>query len=1130
VTSPAPIPEDIRGPDGTRTLCNAAGLAIQMRANGALGRIDCHGVMVNLFPGHEVEGGPANLWLRRHGAAGVQAVPLLGPASPLRPQPGPGPYTASGSWRGLELQLQLRLAADAPAWFWHLLLRNDNAAEVTLDLLLLQDIGLAPYGSTRLNEHYVSHYIDLSPLEHAGRCRVLAARQNLAVQGRHPWALMGSLRCATAYATDALQTQGLAVREGALPQGVRLGLPGQRLQHEHALIALQDEALTLAPGATTAMGFFAQVLADHAEATAPADIAWVDATLALAEAQPLPWAAPAALTSTPATAPRSASLFVSAPWLATLDLDADTLYQIFGPLRRHEEIEDGRLLSFFHGAHSHVVLREKELRTQRPHGHMLRSGLHLVPDEASLTSSAWMGGVFHSMVTQGHVSINRFLSTVRGWLGQYRSQGQRIFVRGVQDWQQLGLPSAFEIEADSCRWLYRHAGGLLEVRSQALHAPHALALQLRVLTGDPVQLRLVHHLALGGDDGLQGGLPTLRAEAEGVYISAPAGSELAARFPGGGFAILPEAGSRFDSVGGDEMLYADGCSRGLPFVCIDSGPVSRFGLRIEGRLLQAAPVAAGDAPLPQWVAPPHSALAPAVRRLADIAPWWQHNAFVHYLAPRGLEQFSGGGWGTRDVCQGPLEMLLALDRPEPVRELLCRVFAAQNADGDWPQWFMFFDRERDLRAGDSHGDIVFWPLLALARYLVATEDAALLEQALPFYTPSGAAPDVATVWQHVERALAVIAARRIAGTHLAAYGHGDWNDSLQPADPALRERLCSAWTVTLHHQMLHALADALCRVARPAAAAALQAEAAHLLADFQRLLVVEGVVTGYALFPEQGAPQLLLHPSDSRTGVHYSLLPMMHAILDNMLSPDQAALHLALIETHLKGPDGARLFDRPLRYHGGRQELFQRAESSAFFGREIGVMYMHAHLRYTQTLAHMGQADAFLHALAQAHPVALRERVPSASLRQANCYFSSSDAAFADRYQAQDEYERVAAGTVALDGGWRIYSSGPGIAIGLVVGSLLGLRREKRTLVLDPVLPQALDGLRARCSLAGRQLELVYRPGAQGCGPTALTLNGSELPFQRGTNPYRSGAAEVAMADLLPLLSEGDNLLEVRTG
>ena len=75
---------------------------------------------------------------------------------------------------------------------------------------------------------------------------------------------------------------------------------------------------------------------------------------------------------------------------------------------------------------------------------------------------------------------------------------------------------------------------------------------------------------------------------------------------------------------------------------------------------------------------------------------------IHYLAPRGLEQYSGGGWGTRDVCQGPVEMLLALGRLEPLRDLLLRVFKTQNSDGDWPQWFMFFERERGIRPGDSH--------------------------------------------------------------------------------------------------------------------------------------------------------------------------------------------------------------------------------------------------------------------------------------------------------------------------------------------------------------------------------------------------------------------------------------------
>ena len=32
-------------------------------------------------------------------------------------------------------------------------------------------------------------------------------------------------------------------------------------------------------------------------------------------------------------------------------------------------------------------------------------------------------------------------------------------------------------------------------------------------------------------------------------------------------------------------------------------------------------------------------------------------------------------------------------------------------------------------------------------------------------------------------------------------------------------------------------------------------------------------------------------------------------------------------------------------------KIFRRAESAAFFGREIGLMYVHAHLRYGEALA-----------------------------------------------------------------------------------------------------------------------------------------------------------------------------------
>ena len=327
----------------------------------------------------------------------------------------------------------------------------------------------------------------------------------------------------------------------------------------------------------------------------------------------------------------------------------------------------------------------------------------------------------------------------------------------------------------------------------------------------------------------------------------------------------------------------------------------------------------------------------------------------------------------------------------------------------------------------------------------------------------------------------------------------------------MRDHMCSAWTVTLHFQTLTTLARALRAIGARCARGRPRAPGGQGAADFQRLLLVDGVLAGYAVFEGDARVRYLLHPSDDTTGVRYSALAMIHAILEDMLTPAQVRGHLRLIDAQLSAADGVRLFDRPIPYHGGPQRMFQRAETATFFGREIGLMYMHAHLRYAQALAHMGEAQRFFHALCQANPIGIRSIVPEASLRQANCYYSSSDAAFEDRYQASAHYQRVTRGTIALDGGWRVYSSGAGIALGLIVRCLLGLSCEWQLLRVDPVMPRALDGLSARTTLRGRPLEVRYRIEGAGCGVKHLVLNGQPLAFTVEPNPHRRGAALVAM-------------------
>jgi cellobiose phosphorylase len=674
---------------------------------------------------------------------------------------------------------------------------------------------------------------------------------------------------------------------------------------------------------------------------------------------------------------------------------------------------------------------------------------------------------------------------------------------------------------------------MLEVRSAAATERHELTLNLRVLEGVPVRCLVTQHIALNGDDGAEAHPALIERRGEGVFVRAMPGSDVGRRFPDGGFLITQEAGTVFETIGGDELLFADGISRSQPFLCLITASSRIIGLGLTGHLLEGESRSVTAVAYWREATAGLSAApdAPAVfQHLADSLPWFAHNALIHYLAPRGLEQYSGGGWGARDVTQGPVEFLLAIGQFAPLRDLLLRVFSNQNPDGDWPQWFMFFERERTIRPGDSHGDIIFWPLLALAQYLIATGDAALLPETVPFFHADAAQAEHATLWEHIERALERIHQRLIPGTHLAAYGHGDWNDSLQPADPALRERLCSAWTVTLHYQTLTTLARALGAIGHAPEAGGLETLAGEVLADFRKLLFVDGVVAGYAYFAEEGPIDYLLHPRDRKAGLSYSLLPMMHAVINDMLDLSEARLQLDLIAQHLTGPDGAHLFDRPMAYRGGPMTLFQRAESSSFFGREIGNMYTHAHLRYAEALWHYGDAEAFLDALARATPNGLLALVPAAARRQANCYYSSSDAAFHDRYQAYEEYDRALAGEIRLEGGWRVYSSGAGIATSLILRCLLGIRPARQTLTIDPVLPPSLDGLRVELDIAGRRFDITYRVGPKGSGPVALELNDAPLPFERDGNRYRTGGAIVSMGAVQAAVAPGVNRLTVALG
>ena len=378
-----------------------------------------------------------------------------------------------------------------------------------------------------------------------------------------------------------------------------------------------------------------------------------------------------------------------------------------------------------------------------------------------------------------------------------------------------------------------------------------------------------------------------------------------------------------------------------------------------------------------------------------------------------------------------------------------------------------------IRDRHSHGDVIVWPLKALCDYVEATGDLGVPRRAGRVAARGGFRGDRTPGPGGGARgeALATVRERFIPGTQLIRYGEGDWNNSLQPADPKMRDWMVSSWTVALLFQQLNRYAEVLV-AGRPrrrsrGSASRSRRRCARISTS---IWCATGTVAGYALFDGGLArPELLLHPSDTRTGLSYSLLPMTRSIIGGLFTEEQARHHLRLIREHLLFPDGARLMDRPVAYHGGLERVFRRAESAAFFGREIGLMYVHAHLRYGEAMAVLGEADALWEALEVVNPVGGRGAVANASPRQRNAYFSSSDAAFPDRYRASAEWERVREGTVAADGGWRIYSSGPGLYTNLLLCHALGIRRRFGERVVAPVLPRRVGRVTVEWVVDGRE-------------------------------------------------------------
>ena len=1111
---------------------NSNGLTITVLNNGLIESIDVAPIRLSLNAASPLGRLGTNLYLRKTGSPFDYKL-LLGPESDSLFTVSNNTLVVKGSWDDLDYVCELQLSDESHSWQWSVELCNTSDSAVQLDLIYIQDAGLVPANGGRSNEYYISQYLERRILQDDAFGPVILCRQNLKGPTGNPYLMIVSKNSAAAASVDGMQFYGSKFRTSGIPDGVLATDLAGEYCGELSILALQESPFCLAARSTHRSDFLATYLADHQQATSVKDLKRLPSLMQEFRRDKI------AEIKSDFRAPEK-NLFCTSSILDSEELTDADLDHFFGTNKRHIEKHNGQLLSFFYGKYNHVVLRAKEAIVDRPHAHMMQAKAGCVPDENIMTTTSYMYGVFNSHISQGNTNFNRLLSVCSSQFNLEPHTGQRIFVELDGQQYLLGVPSAFEIGLNYCRWIYEHAGRCFQVRTWTSKLAPQVNMDFKVLRGGPVGILVTN---LFDEDN---GWTFTRAENAADRVAKPDPESIIANtFPQAQFTIMMNGDTENYEYVGSEALFEDGKNHDSSFLLVKVRETSTFCMSFVGEVVaKTAAVRFEDADK-QYQTDCLSAQASwqelsselhlhgdqeDFAAIREVLPWYGANALTHFLTPHGLEQVDGGAWGTRDTNQGPIEFLLSMRKFDAARQVLRIIFSNQNTDGGWPQWWMF-DSYNTVRADGYHGDIFHWCILALSDYINATGDTGFLDEVMPYYHTDGVGvAEKSPLSEHVDRLINMITASFFPGTSLVPFGGGDWNDSMQPVSHDLAERMISTWTVELNYQAFSAYQAVCAQAGRPDQAAELTVICENIKADFNKYLVKDETVSGHGLLEPDGSISLLLHPSDAKTNIQYRLLPMIRGIISGIFTLKQARHHLALIEEHLKGPDGARLMDRAPKYHGGIQKLFQRAESSPYFGREIGLMYMHAHLRYAESLAISGQADAFVKALRQATPVAYREVVPCGDVRQANCYYSSSDVTFKNRYEAEEKYEDLKAGKITLRGGWRIYSSGPGIYISLVISRLLGLRQSFANTIIDPTIPRNLSGVSVSMKFMGRDVTFAYLVTKTGVGPKLIRVNDVTVEFERQTNQYRLGGALIPTNRLMALLDEKENSVRIELG